>query len=111
MLLMMITQKIVCISENDIEITEDYQNIFQGPYKEIKVEERDFKKMVKSALNKKRKSLTNVLKKVHEDNKGVLDISQNFTIKVRGHFSNYNEQLDKSSVWRNNFRNNAPILE
>jgi len=67
---------IVSISQDHLYVmAEDEGMGAEGAYKIIKIDKRTFEKMKNFAIDKKRKELTDILKKVHNKNKDILENS------------------------------------
>lgn len=103
--------KIISISNKNLFVMADDERIFGGAYKEINVSKKNFEKMKDLAVNNKRKELTDILKKIHEKNRDILNISKDPFVKIKGDdFLTRNEKLEKSSYFTNYFFKTKSIL-
>ena len=104
--------EIISISKDYLYVVaEDEGMAAEGAYKIIKINKKIFEKMKNLAMDNKRKELTNILKKAHHKNKGILESS---FLQIRMEESRYHhnpkflEQTEQNFI--NYFNENQPIL-
>ena len=102
--------EIISISYDKLSRNSFHPLMLEGPYKEIIIEEKDFKKMIKLGSKRDRKGLIKILKRVHKKNERVLDLKENPQIKVKDVFEKKDE-LEIHSTWRSFYYTRSPVLE
>lgn len=98
--------KVVNVSENDICLMAFDDSNLEGLYKPLNVEKKQFEKLEEFAINKNRKKSLGLLKKIHKENKTILNLN---TLNVKPitdpFFDGYYDKLHQK------YMNTKPILE
>ena len=102
--------ELIAISKNLIYIMAEDEGIVEGAYKIIKINKEVFEKMKEVVIDKKRKELTDILKKVHLKNKKILENSS-LQVRVNESMEHNSKFLEKRKQnYKDYFNKNQPIL-